>query len=81
MYEPLLPKGTNFSIMSGPVVDSGYCWYRVELATGLLDGGITHGWVAQGSRTGLPWIKNVPIDQRLEPIGEPSEPSLERVAT
>jgi len=62
MYEPLLPKGTNFSIRSGPVLDSGYCWYRVELATGLLDGGITHGWVAQGSRVGLPWIKNVPID-------------------
>jgi hypothetical protein len=62
MYEPLLPKGTNFSISSGPVFGSGYCWYDVELAAEVLDGGITRGWVAEGNRDGTPWIKNIPID-------------------
>jgi len=62
MYEPLLPKGTNFSIISGPVFASGYWWYRVELAAGVLHGGITQGWVAEGDHDGTPWIKNIGID-------------------
>jgi hypothetical protein len=61
-YEPLLPKGTTFETISGPVFDSGYWWYRVKLAAGVLQGGITEGWVAEGDRDGTPWIKNIPID-------------------
>jgi hypothetical protein len=62
MYEPLLPQGTNFSIVRGPVLASGYSWYLVELAPGLLRDGITQGWVAEGDRDGTQWIKNIPID-------------------
>ena len=62
MYEPLLPEGANFSISSGPVFGSGHCWYEVELAADMLDGGVTRGWVAEGNRDGTPWIKNIPID-------------------
>jgi hypothetical protein len=61
-YDPLLPKGTNFSILRGPVFASGYWWYRVELASGVLQGGVTRGWVAEADRDGTPWIKNIPID-------------------
>ena len=63
MYAPLLPKGTNFSIVSGPEIASGYCWYRVELAAGVLRGGITRGWVAEGDHDGTPWIENAGIDE------------------
>jgi len=62
MYEPLLRKGTNFSIVRGPTTGSGYWWYEVELAPGILDGAIRRGWVAAGDRDGAPWIAGAPID-------------------
>jgi hypothetical protein len=62
MYQPLLRKGTNFSIVRGPTTGSGYWWYDVELAPGILDGGIRRGWVAAGDRDGTPWIAGAPID-------------------
>jgi hypothetical protein len=61
-YEPLLPKGTTFEIVRGPVVASGYSWYLVKLAPSVLRDGITQGWLAEGDREGTPWIKNIPID-------------------
>ena len=61
-YEPLLPKGTTFEIVRGPVIASGYSWYLVKLAPGALRDGITQGWLAEGDRDGTPWIKNIPID-------------------
>ena len=61
-YEPLLPKGTTFTIVRGPVIASGYSWYLVKLAPGVLRGGITQGWLAEGDRDGTLWIKNIPID-------------------
>jgi hypothetical protein len=61
-YEPLLPKGTTFEIVRGPVEASGYSWYLVKLAPGVLRDGITQGWLADADRDGTPWIKNIPID-------------------
>ncbi len=61
-FEPLLPKGTTFEIVRGPVEASGYSWYLVKLAPGLLRDGITQAWLAEGDREGTPWIKNIPID-------------------
>ena len=62
MYEPLLANGTKFTVVDGPVPASGYWWYRVELPPGILEGGITQGWVAGGDRDGTPWIVNMGID-------------------
>ena len=61
-YEPLLPMGTTFEIVGGPVEASGYSWYLVKLAPGVLRDGITQGWLAEGDRDGTLWIKNIPID-------------------
>ena len=61
-YEPLLPKGTTFEIVRGPVEASGYSWYLAKLAPGVLRDGITQGWLAEGDRDGTLWIKNIPID-------------------
>jgi hypothetical protein len=61
-YEPLLPKGTTFEIVRGPIEASGYSWYLVKLAPGVLRDGITQAWLAEGDRDGTPWIKNIPID-------------------
>ena len=55
-YEPLLRAGTMLHIVDGPVASSGYWWYRVELETGILRGGITNGWIAAADRDGTPWI-------------------------
>jgi hypothetical protein len=56
-YEPLLPNGTGVHILEGPVVGSGYWWYRVELDEGvtLLDG-VREGWVAVADHDGTPWV-------------------------
>lgn len=62
-YTPLLPRGTEFEIVRGPVVADGYRWYLVRLAAGILDGGITRGWLADGSRDGDPWIESRGIDE------------------
>ena len=61
-YEPLLPKTTELTVIEGPLPADGYPWYLVELEPGVLDGGITRGWVAGASREGKPWIMQKGID-------------------
>ena len=45
-YEPVLPRGTEVVVTTGPVAASGYWWYKVELVDVTLKGGITTGWLA-----------------------------------
>src|SRR4051794_39168397 len=62
-YEPLLPKGTVFAVLAdGPVTGSGYWWFEIVLDPGVLDDGITHGWLPAGDHDGTPWIENIGID-------------------
>jgi hypothetical protein len=62
-YAPLLPKGTEFEILRGPVEASGYRWYEVRLASGILQDGVTRGWLADGSKDGEQWIEPRGIDE------------------
>ena len=51
---PLLPRGTELVVMSGPVAADGYHWYEV---TPLESGSaLPLGWIAAGSKTGEPWL-------------------------
>lgn len=61
-YEPLLGSGTEFEFVGGPADGSGYWWYQVSLAPGILGGGVTRGWIAAGDRDGTPWIQCMGID-------------------
>jgi hypothetical protein len=61
-YEPLLSKGTMFGVLDGPVSGSGYWWYEIVLEPGVLDDGITRGWLPAGDHDGTPWIENMGID-------------------
>ncbi len=56
MYRPWLPLGTELTVIEGPVVGSGYTWYRVAdlFFEGL--GGPGYGWVAAAGKDGEPWI-------------------------
>lgn len=54
--EPLLPEGTRFYVVDGPVFADGYAWYQVDPYGG--DEPLPFGWVAAGSREGDPWIEN-----------------------
>ena len=53
-YEPLLPLGTELTVLDGPVNGSGYTWYRIAPVsfTGLEGPG--QGWVAKAARTASP---------------------------
>ena len=55
-YKPLLPLGTELTVLDGPVNGSGYTWYKVEPVsfTGLEGPG--QGWVAMAAKDGEPWI-------------------------
>jgi len=65
-YTPLLPKGTDLYVISGPKHGSGYDWYEVSpitfQVTGLVEwpdtivGPGSTGWVAVASRDGEPWL-------------------------
>jgi serpin B len=55
-YEPLLPTGTELTVIGGPVVASGYIWYEVIPVDLNLAGGHTSGWVAAADKDGTPWI-------------------------
>src|SRR4029079_12368134 len=52
-FEPLLPKGAEVYVLAGPVSASGYTWFEVAPLTSR---GHPDGWVAEGSRTGEPWL-------------------------
>ena len=56
LYEPLLPTGTELTVVEGPVRGSGYDWYRVAPLSLTLSGGITDGWVAAADHDGTPWV-------------------------
>jgi hypothetical protein len=57
-YEPLLPRNTQLHALEGPLAESGYWWYRVELADPRqsLFGGVREGWVAAADRDGTAWL-------------------------
>ncbi len=55
-YEPLLPSGTELTVIGGPVAASGYTWYEVIPVDLTLSGGHASGWVAAGDKDGTPWI-------------------------
>lgn len=55
-YDPLLPLGSQLVVVDGPVVASGYTWYRVAPLDVKLKGGIGRGWVAIADHDGTPWI-------------------------
>jgi hypothetical protein len=54
LLEPLLARGTRLFVLEGRVQASGYDWYRV---TPILLDQPPEGWVAKGSRDGVPWIE------------------------
>jgi serpin B len=56
MYEPVLLLGTDLTVVAGPVMANDYVWYEVEVEPGMLQGGVTRGWVAMADHDGTPWI-------------------------
>lgn len=59
-YEPVLPLGTELTVLDGPVSASGYTWYQVAPVS--FDGleGPGYGWVALAGTDGEPWIAICP---------------------
>ncbi len=55
--EPTLDQGVTFYVVEGPVFADGYAWYQVDPYGG--DASLPFGWVAAGSREGVPWIENL----------------------
>jgi hypothetical protein len=55
LLEPLLPAGTTLFVLEGPLVASGYEWYRV-VPIAPRDRTLPHGWVARSSHKGVPWL-------------------------
>jgi hypothetical protein len=55
LLEPLLPRGTRLFVLEGPVQASGYDWYNVTPISLARAG--PEGWVAKGSRDGVPWLE------------------------
>ena len=69
-YEPLLAAGTRLFVLDGPVIGSGYDWYRVLVPTVVRSGGEPMlGWVAVASKTGEIWAKN--LDLACPPAAAP----------
>jgi hypothetical protein len=55
-YEPLLPLGTELTVLDGPVSASGYTWYKVAPVSFVGLDGPGYGWVASAGTDGEPWI-------------------------
>jgi hypothetical protein len=64
-YTPMLPKGADLYVISGPEHGSGYHWYEVSPLGDEIHGLIGSsrppehaytGWVAVASRDGEPWL-------------------------
>ncbi|HXU84337.1 MAG TPA: hypothetical protein VN773_00885 [Verrucomicrobiae bacterium] len=61
-YEPLLDTGTRLFVIDGPVLGSGYDWYRVIVPAVTRAGGEPMvGWIAVASKTGEIWAKGVAL--------------------
>jgi serpin B len=56
MYEPVLPLGTELTVLDGPVSASGYVWYKVAPVSFVGLEGPGYGWVALAGKDGEPWI-------------------------
>jgi hypothetical protein len=61
-YEPLLDQGTRLFVLDGPVLGSGYDWFRV-IAPSVTrsDGQPMVGWVAVAAKTGEVWADGVDL--------------------
>lgn len=59
-YEPLLPLGTELLVLDGPVIASGYTWYKVAPVSFDTLEGPGYGWVAMAGTDGEPWISTCP---------------------
>ncbi len=55
-YEPVLPLGTELTVLDGPVSASGYTWYKVAPVSFVGLEGPGYGWVALAGTDGEPWI-------------------------
>jgi hypothetical protein len=61
-YEPLLAKGTRLFVTDGPVLGSGYVWYRVVVPGITRAGGEPMiGWVAVAGKDGELWAQDVAL--------------------
>jgi hypothetical protein len=57
-FEPLLDQGTRLFVLDGPVIGSGYDWFRVIApSVTRADGQPMSGWVAVAGKTGEIWAK------------------------
>lgn len=61
-YEPVLPLGTELTVLDGPVSGSGYLWYKVAPISFVGLDGPGYGWVALAGKNGEPWIAVGPAD-------------------
>ena len=55
-FAPLLPTGTQLTVIGGPVEGSGYSWLEVAPVGFELRGGVDSGWVAIADHDGTPWV-------------------------
>jgi hypothetical protein len=61
-YEPLLDQGTHLFVLGGPVIGSGYDWFRVIAPTVTrADGQPLSGWVAVAGKDGEIWAKDIDL--------------------
>jgi hypothetical protein len=61
-YAPLLDVGTHLFVLDGPVLGSGYDWYRVVVpAVTRSDGQPMVGWIAVAGKNGEVWAKDVDL--------------------
>jgi hypothetical protein len=74
LFEPLLPRGTRLFVLEGPVQASGYDWYDVAPVS--LDKGAPVGWVAKGSREGVPWLETSSVTCPAAPTTVPALSAL-----
>jgi hypothetical protein len=54
LLQPLLPRGIQLFVLEAPVQASGYEWYRV---VPISPAQAPEGWIASGSRDGVPWLE------------------------
>jgi hypothetical protein len=78
-YAQLLPKGTLLTLAEGPVVNSGYTWYRVVDLSIAVEAEIHEGWIAVADRDGTPWIGPT-LEGCLTLVFEPTEIRVETLA-